>query len=103
MLHQQAQWDFRRALWFVILVNVNLAIFNLLPVPVLDGGQILFATIGRIRRRELPANFIIATQSAFMVLILSLILYVSFFDVQRWARDVKADRAEAAAPAKPAK
>ena len=102
-LHQQAQWDFRRALWFVILVNVNLAIFNLLPVPVLDGGQILFATIGRIRRRELPANFIIATQSAFMVLILSLILYVSFFDVQRWARDVKADRAEAAAPAKPAK
>ncbi len=98
-LHQQAQWDFRRALWFVILVNVNLAIFNLLPVPVLDGGQIVFATIGRIRRRELPANFIIATQSAFMVLILSLILYVSFFDVQRWARDVKADRAEATAPA----
>jgi regulator of sigma E protease len=98
-LHQQAQWDFRRALWFVILVNVNLAIFNLLPVPVLDGGQIVFATIGRIRRRELPANFIIATQSAFMVLILSLILYVSFFDVKRWARDVKADRAEAAAPA----
>lgn len=102
-LHQQAQWDFRRALWFVILINVNLAIFNLLPVPVLDGGQILFATIGRIRRRELPASFIIATQSAFMVLILSLILYVSFFDVQRWARDVKADRSEVAAPAKPAK
>ncbi len=101
-LHQQAQWDFRRALWFVILVNVNLAIFNLLPVPVLDGGQVLFATIGRIRRRELPANFIIATQSAFFVLILSLIVYVSFFDVQRWRRDIKADRAEAAAPAQPA-
>ncbi len=100
-LHQQAQWDFRRALWFVILVNVNLAIFNLLPVPVLDGGQILFATIGRIRRRELPANFIIATQSAFFVLILSLILYVSFFDVQRWRRDWKADRVDATAPAQP--
>lgn len=102
-LHRQALWDYRAALSFTILLNVSLAIFNLLPVPVLDGGQILFATIGRIRRRELPANFIIATQSAFMVLILSLILYVSFFDVQRWARDVKADRAEAAAPAKPAK
>ena len=102
-LHQQAQWDIRRALWFVILVNVNLAIFNLLPVPVLDGGQMLFATIGRLRRRELPANFIIATQSAFFVLILSLIIYVSFFDVQRWARDVKADKAEAAAAAHPAK
>jgi regulator of sigma E protease len=103
VLHQQAQWDFRRALWFVILVNVNLAIFNLLPIPVLDGGQILFATIGRLRRRELPANFIIATQGAFFVLLVSMILYVSFFDVQRWARDVKAERAEAAAPAQPAK
>jgi regulator of sigma E protease len=96
-LHQQAQWDIRRALWFVILVNVNLAIFNLLPVPVLDGGQILFATIGRIRRRELPANFIIGMQSAFMILLLSLIVYVSFFDVQRWARDVRADKSESAA------
>jgi len=99
-LHQQAQWDIRRALWFVILVNVNLAIFNLLPIPVLDGGQILFATIGRLRRRELPANFIIATQNAFFVLLMSLIVYVSFFDVQRWARDAKSERpAPAAAPA----
>lgn len=100
-LHQQAQWDIRRALWFVILVNVNLAIFNLLPIPVLDGGQILFATIGRLRRRELPANFIMATQGAFFVILMSLILYVSFFDVQRWARDMKADRPvpAAAAPA----
>jgi regulator of sigma E protease len=99
-LHQEAQWDIRRALGFVILVNVSLAIFNLLPIPVLDGGQILFATIGRLRRRELPANFIIATQSAFFFLLLSLILYVSYFDAQRWVRDVQADRPEAATPAK---
>ncbi len=99
-LHQEAQWDIRRALGFVILVNVSLAIFNLLPIPVLDGGQILFATIGRLRRRELPANFIIATQSAFLVLLISLIIYVSYFDAQRWVRDVQADRAEVAAPAK---
>ena len=102
-LHQQARWDIRRALWFVILVNVNLAIFNLLPIPVLDGGQILFATIGRIRRRELPANFIMATQSAFFVILMSLIVYVSFFDVKRWARDSRAERpAPAATPPAPA-
>ena len=99
-IHQQAQWDIRRVLWFVILVNVSLAIFNLLPIPVLDGGQILFATIGRLRRRELPANFIIATHSAVVVLLLSLILYVSIFDVKRWARDIQSDRPPAAAPAK---
>ncbi len=101
-LHRQAQWDYRAALSFTILLNISLAIFNLLPIPVLDGGQVLFATIGRLRRRELPANFIIATQSAFFVLILSLIVYVSFFDVQRWRRELKADRGEPAAAAQPA-
>lgn len=101
-LHQQAQWDIRRVLWFTILVNVNLAIFNLLPIPVLDGGQMLFATINRLRRRDLPVSFIMATQSAFLVLIFSLIIYVSFFDVRRWKRDVEMDRTESAAQPPPA-
>jgi regulator of sigma E protease len=85
---------------FTILVNVNFAILNLLPIPVLDGGHMLFATIARLRGRALPVNFVMAAQSVFMVLLFSMIIYVSVFDVQRWARDVKADRAEAAAPAK---
>ena len=82
------------ALWFTILVNVNLAIINLLPLPVLDGGQMLFATIGRLRGRMLPVNFILTAQSVFLVLLLSMMLYVSVFDVRRIARDMKADRAE---------
>ncbi len=90
-LHQQAQWDIRRAIWLTIILNVNLAILNLLPIPVLDGGHILFATIGRIRRRELPARLIIATQSAFFVLIASLMLYVNFYDVRRWVHEGSAD------------
>jgi regulator of sigma E protease len=88
------------ALWFTILVNVNLAIFNLLPMPVLDGGQMLFATIGRLRGRPLPVNFIMTAQSVFLVLLFSMVLYVSVFDVRRIVRDVKADRA-AEAPATP--
>ena len=81
------------ALWFTILVNINLAIFNLLPMPVLDGGQMLFATIGRLRGRPLPVNFIMTAQSVFLVLLFSMVLYVSVFDVRRIVRDVKADRA----------
>lgn len=102
-------WDaseagIRYVLWIAILVNVNLAIFNLLPIPVLDGGHMLFATIGRLRGRALPTNFIAATQSAFMILLLTMILYVSVFDVRRIARDVKADNAaKEAAEEKPAK
>jgi regulator of sigma E protease len=86
-------------------VNVNLAIFNLLPLPILDGGQMLFATIARLRGRPLPVNFIMTAQSVFLVLLLSMILYVSFFDVRRW-RDLRPDvpekpaASEKAAPAK---
>ena len=86
-------------LWLTILVNVNLAVLNLLPLPVLDGGHMLFATIGRLRGRSLPVNFIVAAQSAFLVLLLSVMLYVSFFDVRRKAREIRAERAEAAQPA----
>ena len=80
------------ALWFTILVNVNLAMLNLLPIPVLDGGHILFATIGRLRGRALPIDFIAATQSVFVVLIFSMIIYISFFDVRRWARDGRPEK-----------
>lgn len=89
VFHMAAQADIRLVLWFTILVNINLAVFNLLPIPVLDGGHMLFATIGKLRGRALPANFIAGTQSIFVVLLFSMILYVSFFDVRRWARDTR--------------
>jgi regulator of sigma E protease len=90
------------ALWFTILVNVNLAIFNLMPMPVLDGGQMLFATIGRLRGRPLPVSFIMTAQSVFMVLLLSMMLYLSVFDVRRIVRDVRERPAEAPAATAPA-
>ena len=95
IFHSAAEAGIRMSLIFAILVNVNLAIFNLLPLPVLDGGQMLFATIGKIRGRPLPANFIIAAQSTFGLLLLAMVLYVSVFDVRRWARDARNDRAVA--------
>jgi regulator of sigma E protease len=101
ILDSAAEAGIRSVLMFTILVNVNLAIFNLLPIPVLDGGQMLFATIGKLRGRVLPVNFISAAQSVFIVLLFSMILYVSYFDVRRWARDASAEKESAAAPAKP--
>lgn len=99
-------WDaseagIRYVLWIAILVNVNLAIFNLLPIPVLDGGHMLFATIGRLRGKALPVNFIATTQSVFIVLLFTMIIYVSVFDVRRIARDsrTEAQAKEAAAEA----
>jgi len=90
-----AENGIRNILMFTILLNVNLAIFNLLPIPVLDGGHMLFATIGQLRGRTLPTNFIMTTQSVFIVLLFLMVGYVTIFDVKRWARD---DQAERAAP-----
>jgi regulator of sigma E protease len=88
------------ALWFTIIVNVNLAIVNLLPIPVLDGGQMLFATIARLRGRALPATFIMAAQSVFFVLIFAFIGYISvFIDVPRLRRE-HAEEVEATSPKK---
>jgi regulator of sigma E protease len=91
--HQTAQIDIRLVLWFTILVNVNLAMFNLMPLPVLDGGHMLFATIGKLRGRPLPPGLIVNVQTVFVALLFTMVLYVSFFDVRRIARDTQAESA----------
>ena len=75
-------------IWFLALINVNLAIINLLPVPVLDGGHMLFATIDKVAGRPLPRRFLESVQGAFMVLLLAFLLYVTFFDIGRVGRDM---------------
>ena len=78
---------FREILWVTILINVALAVFNLLPIPVLDGGHIVFAAIARVRGRPLPFELIARLQTAFVLLLLAMMLYVSFHDVRRLARE----------------
>ena len=100
VFHMAAQSDIRYVLWFTILVNINLAVFNLLPIPVLDGGHMLFATIGKLRGRSLPPDFIATVQGVFMVLLFTMVIYVTFFDVRRWTRDARPERPEQTAPTK---
>ncbi|MFP6887790.1 MAG: site-2 protease family protein, partial [Opitutales bacterium] len=78
-----AKIGFKKLLWFVVFVNVNLAILNLLPVPVLDGGHMVFATIEKLRGKPLPIAFLERAQILFVALIFSFMLYVTFFDVRR--------------------
>ena len=82
-LAAQAHADYRLALNFLVLLNINLALLNMLPVPVLDGGHILMAIIERIRRKPLSIRFVEYTTTAFAILLLSFMLYVTFFDVKR--------------------
>ncbi|HEU5395599.1 MAG TPA: RIP metalloprotease RseP [Verrucomicrobiae bacterium] len=69
------------AIWFSVVLNVNLALLNLLPIPVLDGGHILLALIEGIRRRPLNIRILNAIQNACVVLVIGFMLYIAFFDV----------------------
>lgn len=75
-------------IWFLALINVNLAIFNLLPIPVLDGGHMLFATISKLRGRPLSISLMEKVQGAFMLLLLGMVIYITFFDVGRVGYDL---------------
>jgi len=71
----------RLALWFSVLLNVNLAILNLLPFPVLDGGHIVMAIIEAIRKRPLPSRYLEVVQMAFVFLLLGFMAFVTLKDV----------------------
>ncbi len=71
----------RLALWFSVVLNVNLALMNLLPIPVLDGGHITLAIVEGIRRRPINVRVLEIVQSACAILIIGFMLYVTFYDV----------------------
>ncbi len=76
--------DWRLALSFLVLLNINLAIINLLPVPVLDGGHIVMALVEQLFGRPLPRRLVEYTTTGFAVLLIGFMLYVSFNDVMRF-------------------
>jgi regulator of sigma E protease len=75
--------DYRLALDFLVLLNVNLAIINLLPLPVLDGGHIAMSLLEWIRRRPLNVRFVEYATMLFAFLLISFVLYISAADVKR--------------------
>jgi regulator of sigma E protease len=54
----------RLVLWFSVVLNVNLAMLNMLPLPVLDGGHILLSLIEVARRRPVSPRFSITSKAA---------------------------------------
>lgn len=68
---------------FMGLLSLNLGILNLLPIPVLDGGHIVYLIIEGIIRREIPVKVKLAIQQVGMVLIMALMVFVIYNDLFR--------------------
>jgi len=81
MLFEQPE-GWKLALWFSVLLNVNLALLNMLPLPVLDGGHITLAIIEAVRRKPVNVKLLEWVQTACAMLIIGFMLFVTFFDVQ---------------------
>ena len=71
----------RMALAFSVLFNVNLAMLNMLPFPVLDGGHITLAIIEGIRRKPMNVRVLEFVQTACALLLIGFMLYLTFYDV----------------------
>ncbi len=82
-LWEMGRNSFMLAIWFTCLLNINLAVLNLLPIPVLDGGHILFALWEMVTRRKVNPRVTAVLAYIFVILLISLMIFLSFRDVHR--------------------
>jgi RIP metalloprotease RseP len=70
-------------IYFVTIISFALAIFNLLPLPVLDGGHMLLAGIQIVTKRAVPEKILQPVTILFISLLIMLMVYVTFYDFVR--------------------
>lgn len=83
MAGQQAKQGAVNLLFFTALISINLAIINILPIPVLDGGHLLFFFIELITRRPVNTKMREIAQQAGVFLLILLMIFVFYNDITR--------------------
>jgi len=73
-------------LGFMAMISLQLAIFNLLPIPIMDGGAILMLLIEMVMQRDLSLNVKEAVFKVGFVFIMMLLAFAIFNDISRYAR-----------------
>lgn len=68
---------------FAAIISINLGVLNLLPIPVLDGGHILFFLIEAVRRKPLSEKFIAASQKIGIAFLVALMILAFYNDILR--------------------
>lgn len=68
---------------FAAIISINLGVLNLLPIPVLDGGHILFFIIEAIRRKPLSERFVAISQKIGVAFLIALMMLAFYNDILR--------------------
>ncbi|MCX7848408.1 MAG: site-2 protease family protein [bacterium] len=74
-------------LQLVLVITVNLAILNLLPIPILDGGHLALLALEGLLAKPLPPRFLLTVQKFGFFLIVTLLALVMYNDLLRWFAD----------------
>jgi len=83
LMTQAAQMGINYYLQFVAIISVYLAVFNILPIPALDGGKLLFLGIEKVRRKPVSSKVEQSITAVFFALLVALMLWVTIKDVIR--------------------
>ncbi|MDR2892537.1 MAG: RIP metalloprotease RseP [Deltaproteobacteria bacterium] len=83
LVHEQANQGLRQLLYLTAFLSINLGLLNLLPIPALDGGHVLFCAIELIFRRPVPVGIQTFLVYGGFVLLIGLMLLATAFDIFR--------------------
>jgi regulator of sigma E protease len=75
-------WD--HYLWIMAIISINLGLINLLPIPVLDGGHLLFYAVEAVRRRPVSLRFREIASFVGLSIIIVLLVFVLKNDIEKW-------------------
>jgi regulator of sigma E protease len=80
---ESSKISFSRGLLFLAVISINLAVLNVLPIPVLDGGWLLLLLIEKLRGRPVSERVLGTVSWAGFVLVLGLMVFVTWNDIKR--------------------
>lgn len=83
VVHQSWMVGFKEALFWMAVISLNLGIVNLLPIPVLDGGHIMFSLFEMVTKRRLTSKMMERLIMPFIVLLIGLFIYITYQDLAR--------------------
>lgn len=83
VIQQASSQGLRSLVMLVAYITINVGVFNLLPIPALDGGRLFFLLIGALLRRPIPQQYEAYINAAGMMLLLIFVGIVTFSDVMK--------------------
>lgn len=83
VVHQSWMVGVKEALFWMAVISLNLGIVNLLPIPVLDGGHIMFSILEAVRKRPLRSKTMERLIIPFIGLLIAFFIYITYQDIAR--------------------